>query len=92
MLSQCSTTKKTFWASADKLRANIGAAKYKHFVMSFIFAKYISDIFEARCAELRPRLRDMGDGYFYGDFADQHSEAELEGRGEAWERATVVMR
>ena len=60
--------------------------------MGFIFAKYISDTFEARRAELQPRLRDKGDEYFYGDTADQDSEAHFEDRGEAWERATVVMR
>ena len=38
--------KKMLWASADKLRANMGPAEYKHIVLSLIFLKYISDSFE----------------------------------------------
>jgi type I restriction-modification system DNA methylase subunit len=47
--------KKTLWATADKLRAKMDAAEYKHLVMSLIFVKYISDTFAARRGELRPR-------------------------------------
>ena len=50
--------KKTLWASADKLRANMDAAEYKHLVLGLIFVKYISDAFVARQAELTLRLRD----------------------------------
>ena len=35
--------KKTLWATADKLRANMDAAEYKHLVLGLIFVKYISD-------------------------------------------------
>ncbi len=35
--------KKTLWATADKLRANMDVAEYKHIVLSLIFVKYISD-------------------------------------------------
>ena len=35
--------KKTLWATADKLRANIDAAEYKHLVLGLIFVKCISD-------------------------------------------------
>lgn len=34
--------KKTLWATADKLRANMDAAEYKHIVLGLIFVKYIS--------------------------------------------------
>ena len=34
--------KKTLWATADKLRANMDAAEYKHLVLGLIFVKYIS--------------------------------------------------
>src|SRR5687768_2796288 len=34
------------WAAADKLRANMDAAEYKHVVLGLIFLKYISDAFE----------------------------------------------
>ena len=43
--------KKTLWATADKLRANMDAAEYKHLVLGLIFLKYISDTFAARRAE-----------------------------------------
>ncbi len=35
--------KKTLWATADKLRANVDAAEYKHLVLGQIFVKYISE-------------------------------------------------
>ena len=44
--------KKTLWATADKLRANMDAAEYKHVVLGQIFLKYISDAFEERHAVL----------------------------------------
>jgi hypothetical protein len=47
--------KKTLWATADKLRANMDAAEYKHLVLGLIFVKYISDTFAARRAELAKR-------------------------------------
>ena len=31
--------KKTLWATADKLRANMDAAEYKHLVLGLIFVK-----------------------------------------------------
>jgi len=37
--------KKNLWATADKLRANMDAAEYKHIVLGLIFVKYISDTF-----------------------------------------------
>lgn len=37
---------RTLWAAADKLRANMDAAEYKHVVLGLIFLKYISDSFE----------------------------------------------
>ncbi|WP_269209208.1 type I restriction-modification system subunit M N-terminal domain-containing protein [Methylobacter luteus] len=40
--------KKTLWATADKLRANMDAAEYKHLVLGLIFVKYVSDTFAAR--------------------------------------------
>eukprot|EP01041_Mallomonas_annulata_P021330 gene21330-41357_t len=63
--------KKTLWASADKLRANMDAAEYKHLVLGLIFVKYISDAFVARQSELKTRLRDPADELFYGDAADE---------------------
>ena len=44
--------KKTLWATADKLRANMDAAEYKHLVLGLIFLKYVSDTFTARRLEV----------------------------------------
>ncbi|CAM3680490.1 class I SAM-dependent DNA methyltransferase [Polaromonas hydrogenivorans] len=72
--------KKTLWATADKLRANMDAAEYKHLVLGLIFVKYISDTFAARRAELTTRLTNPADAYYYGDAAPEDIEAELEDR------------
>ena len=71
--------KKTLWATADKLRANMDAAEYKHLVLGLIFVKYISDTFAARRAELAVRLADPKDDYFFGATPDALAE-ELEDR------------
>jgi type I restriction enzyme M protein len=73
--------KKTLWASADKLRANMDAADYKHLVLGLIFVKYISDAFVARQSELAKRLQDPADELFYGQTpSESELEAELEDR------------
>jgi type I restriction enzyme M protein len=72
--------KKTLWAAADKLRANMDAAEYKHLVLGLIFLKYISDTFAARRAEVQARLVDPNDEYFYGDASPDDLAAELEDR------------
>lgn len=66
--------KKTLWAAADKLRANMDAAEYKHIVLGLIFLKYISDSFEAHRKGLEARFKDEEDEYCL--FSD--SEAEIE--------------
>lgn len=53
--------KKTLWSTADKLRANVDAAEYKHIALGLIFLKFISDSFSSRQAELRKRLADSND-------------------------------
>ena len=53
--------KRTLWATADKLRANMDAAEYKHLVLGLIFLKYISDTFQARRTELAARFADPAD-------------------------------
>ena len=72
--------KKTLWATADKLRANMDAAEYKHLVLGLIFVKYISDTFAARRAEVAARLADSDDEYYYGDAAVEDLAAELDDR------------
>ena len=61
--------KKTLWATADKLRANMDAAEYKHIVLGLIFVKYISDTFQTRRVELAVKFADTSDDY-YLDSAD----------------------
>ncbi len=72
--------KKTLWAAADKLRANMDAAEYKHLVLGLIFLKYISDTFSAKQQELTLRLRDPKDEYHLADATDSDIAAELEER------------
>lgn len=62
--------KKTLWATADKLRANMDAAEYKHIVLGLIFVKYISDTFQTRRSELEEKFADANDPYYLGDDAD----------------------
>lgn len=72
--------KRTLWASADKLRANMDAAEYKHLVLGLIFLKYVSDTFAARRAELTKRFSDENDDYFLPDGDAAMLAEELEDR------------
>ena len=72
--------KKTLWATADKLRANMDAAEYKHIVLGLIFVKYISDTFQTRRAELTAKFADSQDDYYLGDSDPELINAELEDR------------
>ena len=60
------TIKKTLWAAADKLRANMDAAEYKHIVLGLIFLKYISNTFTARRDPEYKHVEDNAD--------EQHAE------------------
>ena len=71
---------KTLWATADKLRANMDAAEYKHIVLGLIFLKYISDSFAGRREELTHKLLDESDDYYLGDDDPEALNAELEDR------------
>ena len=71
---------KTLWSTADKLRANMDAAEYKHIVLGLIFLKYISDSFAGRRAELYKRLTDPADDYYLGEADTDQLAAELEDR------------
>ncbi|CAN5835883.1 class I SAM-dependent DNA methyltransferase [soil metagenome] len=73
--------KKTLWATADKLRANMDAAEYKHIVLGLIFVKYISDTFQTRRVELASKFADSSDDYYLGADADADLlQTELEDR------------
>jgi type I restriction enzyme M protein len=71
---------KTLWATADKLRANMDAAEYKHIVLGLIFLKYISDSFAGRRAELERRFTDAVDDYYLGSDDPELLAEELEER------------
>ena len=66
---------KKLWAAADKLRANLDAAVYKHAVLGLIFLKYVSDSFAVRQAEIEAQLRDPQSDYFI-PLPDEGSEDE----------------
>lgn len=53
------------WKAADKLRANLDAANYKHVVLGLIFLKYVSDAFEERQAQLLELFTTEGDDNIY---------------------------
>jgi type I restriction enzyme M protein len=72
--------KKTLWATADKLRANMDAAEYKHLVLGLIFVKYISDTFSAHRAALSKRLANPQDEYYLRDASPKQIAKELEER------------
>lgn len=72
--------KKTLWATADKLRANMDAAEYQHIVLGLIFVKYIFDIFQTRREELKRRFVDADDDYFLHGSDSQTLADELGGR------------
>ena len=55
---------KKLWTAADRLRANLDAAVYKHAVLGLIFLKYISDSFIARQGEIEGQLCDPQSDYF----------------------------
>ena len=55
---------KKLWSAADKLRANLDAAVYKHAVLGLIFLKYVSDSFAIRQREIEGMLRDPKSDYY----------------------------
>ncbi len=55
---------KKLWNAADRLRASMDAANYKHIVLGLIFLKYVSDAFDERQQELRARFLDSADDYY----------------------------
>lgn len=71
--------KAVLWASADKLRAQMDAAEYKHLVLGLIFLKYISDTFVAQRQRVLDMVRDPESEYYLGDNPTHH-QAALEDR------------
>ena len=71
--------KVTLWKSADKLRAQMDAAEYKHIVLGLIFLKYISDSFTAQQEKIRDMVSDPNSDYFISEDPSEY-ESELEER------------
>ena len=71
--------KNTLWKSADKLRAQMDAAEYKHIVLGLIFLKYISDKFGAQQEKIRQMVSDSSSDYFISEDPSDY-QAELEER------------
>lgn len=59
--------KAVLWASADKLRAQMDAAEYKHLVLGLIFLKFISDSFREHQATVLARVSDPASDFYVGD-------------------------
>jgi len=59
--------KAVLWASADKLRAQMDAAEYKHLVLGLIFVKYISDTFAEHQAKVRQMVSAPESDFYVGD-------------------------
>ena len=67
--------KAVLWASADKLRAQMDAAEYKHLVLGLIFLKYISDTFEEQKQKVLKAVSNPESDYYLGDDPADHQEA-----------------
>ena len=77
------------WNAADRLRASLDAAVYKHAVLGLIFLKYVSDAFRMRQDEVTALLKNPKSDYFLdpadycGPDSDEYAQAiraELEER------------
>jgi type I restriction enzyme M protein len=71
--------KQVLWKSADKLRAQMDAAEYKHIVLGLIFLKYISDTFVKQQENVRNMVSEPSSDYFVSEDPAEYS-AELEER------------
>jgi type I restriction enzyme M protein len=61
------TIEQLLWQSADKLRKNIDAAEYKHYVLGLLFLKYVADAFE----ELHTKILNKEGEFAYDDPEDK---------------------
>lgn len=61
------TIEQLLWQSADKLRKNIDAAEYKHYVLGLLFLKYVADAFE----ELHTKIMNKEGEFEYDDPEDK---------------------
>lgn len=70
---------KKLWNAADKLRATLDAAQYKHAVLGLIFVKYVSDAFSMRQDEIKADLTNPEHEYYLdpADFSDDELAEEI---------------
>ena len=66
--------KQTLWKAADKLRAQMDAAEYKHIVLGLIFLKYISDTFVKQQDKIRHMVSDSASDYFISEDPAEYAE------------------
>jgi type I restriction enzyme M protein len=71
--------KATLWKTADKLRAQMDAAEYKHLVLGLIFLKYISDSFVKQQEKIKLMVSDPMSEFFISETPSEY-ESELEER------------
>lgn len=71
--------KQTLWKAADKLRAQMDAAEYKHIVLGLIFLKYISDTFVKQQDKVKSMVSEPSSDYFISEDPAEYAE-ELEER------------
>lgn len=71
--------KAVLWAAADKLRAQMDAAEYKHLVLGLIFLKYISDAFSGQRTKVEGMVSNPTSDYFISESRAEYA-AELEER------------
>ena len=71
--------KQTLWKTADKLRAQMDAAEYKHIVLGLIFLKYISDTFVKQQEKVKRTVSDPSSELFVSEDPAEYAE-ELEER------------
>ena len=69
--------KKKLWASADKLRAQMDAAEYKHIVLGLIFLKYISDSFNQQKEKIKQLVTDKDSDFFINEDIKKISKDDL---------------
>ena len=71
--------KKTLWKAADKLRAQMDAAEYKHIVLGLIFLKYISDTFVKQQDKVKDLFSNPSSEIYIGEDPAEYAD-ELEER------------
>lgn len=59
--------KAVLWATADKLRAQMDAAEYKHLVLGLIFLKYISDSFTRQRSKIKGMVSNPESDFFVSE-------------------------